>query len=158
MSHGRELSGMSSPFGSAAESSQVRPRIADPGSATALGRPRLRTGTLVRGSAGVPRIVRGRSMLGVHRRADNGTYVDPRAGRIALIEWVNEWYPAQDLEPTTLVNYKYAIEVHILPRFGSWALSDLTAEEVGKWEREIVAQGFARRTARDARTTPTTIL
>jgi len=89
--------------------------------------------------------------------ADNGTYVDPRAGRITLIEWVNEWYPAQDLEPTTLVNYKYAIEVHILPKFGSWALSDLTTEEVGKWEHEIMAQGFARRTARDARTTLTTI-
>ena len=65
---------------------------------------------------------------------------------------------AQDLEPTTLVNYKYAIEVHILPKFGSWALSDITSEEVGKWERVIMAQGFARRTARDARTTLTTIL
>ena len=90
--------------------------------------------------------------------ADNGTYVDPRAGRVTLIEWVNAWYPAQDLEPTTLVNYKYAIEVHILPKFGSWALSDITSEEVGKWERAIMAQGFARRTARDARTTLTTIL
>jgi hypothetical protein len=90
--------------------------------------------------------------------ADNGTYVDPRAGRITLIEWVNEWYPAQDLEPTTLVNYKYAIEVHILPKFGTWALADITAEEVGKWERAIVARGFARRTAKDARTTLTTIL
>ena len=63
--------------------------------------------------------------------ADNGTYVDPRAGRMTLIEWVNEWYPAQDLEPTTLANYKYAIEVHILPTFGTWALADITAEEVG---------------------------
>ena len=89
--------------------------------------------------------------------ADNGTYVDPRAGRITVIDWVNEWYPAQDLEPTTLVNYKYAIEVHILPRFGTWALADITAEEVGKWERGVVAQGFSRRTAKDARTTLTTI-
>lgn len=90
--------------------------------------------------------------------ADSGTYDNPRAGRIQLIQWVNEWYPAQDLEPTTLANYRYAIEVHILPKFGSWALGDITAEEVGKWEREIVVQGFARRTARDARTTLTTIL
>ena len=50
------------------------------------------------------------------------------------------------------------IEVHILPKFGSWALADITAEEVGKWERQIMAQGFARRTARDARTTLTTII
>ncbi len=90
--------------------------------------------------------------------ADNGTYDDPRAGRIKLTQWVNEWYPAQDLEPTTLANYRYAIEVHILPKFGTWALADITAEEVGKWEREIMAAGFARRTAKDARTTLTTIL
>ena len=31
----------------------------------------------------------------------NHTYVDPRAGQITLIEWVNQWYPSLDLEPTT---------------------------------------------------------
>ena len=35
------------------------------------------------------------------------TYVDPRAGKITLTEWVNQWYPALDLEPTTLSNYRY---------------------------------------------------
>jgi hypothetical protein len=39
------------------------------------------------------------------------TYVDPRAGKITLTEWVNQWYPALDLEPTTLSNYRYQIEV-----------------------------------------------
>ena len=33
---------------------------------------------------------------------ENNTYIDPRAGQIMLTDWVNEWYPAQDLEPTTL--------------------------------------------------------
>ena len=87
----------------------------------------------------------------------SNTYVDPRAGQTTLTEWVNEWYPAQDLEPTTLANYRYAIEVHILPEFGHRALRDITAQEVGKWEMGIVARGFARRTARDARTTLTTL-
>jgi len=60
----------------------------------------------------------------------SNTYVDPRAGRITLTEWVNQWYPALDLEPTTLSNYRYQIEVHILPTFGNRALASITAEEV----------------------------
>lgn len=88
---------------------------------------------------------------------ENNTYIDPRAGQITLTDWVNEWYPAQDLEPTTLTNYRYAIEVHILPEFGHRTLRSITAEEVAKWEKGIMARGFARRTARDARTTLTTI-
>lgn len=85
------------------------------------------------------------------------TYVDPRAGQITLTEWVNQWYPAQDLEPTTLANYRYAIEVHILPEFGDRQLRSITAEEVNAWEMLIAGNGYSRRTARDARTTLTTI-
>jgi integrase len=86
------------------------------------------------------------------------TYVDPRAGKITLTEWVNQWYPALDLEPTTLSNYRYQIEVHILPAFGNRALASITAEEVSAWERQIAASGYSRRTARDARSTLTTVL
>jgi len=88
----------------------------------------------------------------------NNTYVDPRAGRITLTEWVNQWYPALDLEPTTLSNYRYRIEVLILPVFGSRALNDLTTEEIASWEMELVRRGYARRTARDARSTLITVL
>jgi Phage integrase, N-terminal SAM-like domain len=51
------------------------------------------------------------------------TYVDPRAGRLTLTDWVNRWFPALDLEPTTLANYRYLIEVHILPAFGDRPLA-----------------------------------
>ena len=34
------------------------------------------------------------------------TYVDPRAGLITLTDWVNMWFPAQDLELNTLDTYK----------------------------------------------------
>ena len=87
-----------------------------------------------------------------------GTYVDPRAGRITLTEWVNQWYPALDLEPTTLSNYRYQIEVHILPAFGHRALASITSEQVSAWEMQIAASGYSRRTARDARSTLTTVL
>ena len=86
------------------------------------------------------------------------TYVDPRAGRITLIDWVNSWYPGQDLEPTTLANYRYLIEVHMLPVFGDRPLKSLTAQEISTWEQELIRRGYSRRTASDARSTLATIL
>lgn len=87
-----------------------------------------------------------------------GTYVDHRAGQITLSEWVNIWFPAQDLEPSTLSNYRYLIEVLILPVFGDRALTSLTAEEIAIWEQGNVARGYSRRTAQDARSTLGTVL
>ena len=88
----------------------------------------------------------------------NKTYADPRAGRITLTEWVNQWYPALDLELTTLSNYRYQIEVQILPAFGDRPLASLTPEEVAAWEMQIVRRGYSKRTARDARSMLATIL
>jgi hypothetical protein len=113
------------------------------------------------------------SMPGFQRRKDaedyardqeaairNNTYVDPRAGQITLTEWVNIWFPAQDLELNTLGTYKYTIEVHILPAFGEWALRalELQPEAIALWEKQIVARGYTRRTARESRSTLATIL
>lgn len=91
-------------------------------------------------------------------KAAEGTYVDPRTQRTTLTEWVNLWYPALDLEPTTMANYRYLIEAHILPAFGDRELASLTAEQVAVWERKTVTAGYSRRTAGDARSTLTTIL
>jgi len=64
----------------------------------------------------------------------------------------------RNLEPTTLSNYRYQIEVHILPAFGHRALASITTEEVSAWEMQIAASGYSRRTARDARSTLSTVL
>jgi integrase len=88
----------------------------------------------------------------------NETYSDPRAGLITVTDWVNQWYPSLDLELTTLSNYRYQIEVHILPAFGSRALASLTGEEISGWEMQIARSGYSRRTAGDARSTLATIL
>ena len=50
-------------------------------------------------------------------------HIDPQAGQLSLMDWVNRWYPALDLEPTTLSNYRYQIEVNILPEFGHRSLA-----------------------------------
>ena len=90
----------------------------------------------------------------------NNTYIDPRAGRITLTEWVNKWFPALDLELNTLSTYRYTIEVHILPAFGDRPLRslELEPEAIALWEKQIVARGYTRRTAREARSTLATIL
>jgi integrase len=88
----------------------------------------------------------------------SNTYVDPRAGKITLTDWVNQWYPALDLEPTTLAYYRYEIEVHILPAFGDRGLLSITPQEVAVWEKRIIARGYSQRTARGARTVLTTLL
>ncbi|HEY3503382.1 MAG TPA: hypothetical protein VGN37_11450 [Actinocatenispora sp.] len=87
-----------------------------------------------------------------------GTYVDPRAGQTTLTEWVNRWFPAQDLEPSTLADYRNRIEVRILPAFGDCPLASLTEEAIAVWEMGLVKDGYARSTARAARTLLATIL
>jgi hypothetical protein len=71
-----------------------------------------------------------------------GTYIDPRAGQTTLTDWVNLWYPTLDLEPTTLSNYRYQIEVHILPAFGNRPLASLTREEIAAWELATARRGY----------------
>lgn len=87
-----------------------------------------------------------------------GTYTDPKAGQIGLTDWINRWYPTLDLELNTLSTYRYTIEVHILPAFGNRKLASVSSEEVAVWEKGILAQGYARKTAREARSLLATIL
>ena len=87
----------------------------------------------------------------------NNTYLDPRAGRITLTEWVDRWFPAQDLELNTLSTYKYTIEVLILRRsaIGRYVAGNARNRDVGK---RPGSRGYQRRTAREARSTLATIL
>ncbi|MCO8272838.1 site-specific integrase [Actinoplanes sp. TRM 88003] len=78
-------------------------------------------------------------------------YVDPRGARMSLMDWVNTWYSALDLEPTTMTNYRYLLEVFVLPKFGDTPLDSLTIEEVSKWEKGLITAGYAQKTASNAR-------
>jgi integrase len=88
----------------------------------------------------------------------SNTYVDPRKGQTTVTEWVNQWFPALDLELATLSYYRYMIEGHILPEFGDRPLASLTAEAVSLWEKRMVERGYSKRTAQGARIVLTTIL
>ncbi|GHE48746.1 hypothetical protein GCM10017673_57960 [Streptosporangium violaceochromogenes] len=84
---------------------------------------------------------------------------DPRLGDIPLSDWVNQWFPAQPLEETTLAGYRWHIEVHILPYFGPRALKTLTAIEINAWELALHRKGVCGPTSvAPARTLLHTIL
>lgn len=88
-----------------------------------------------------------------------GRYVDPRAGQITLHEWVNTWYPAQDLELSTMETYASLLENIVLPEFGDRSLASLTAEEIAAWEKQLVtSKRCSARTAKDARSVLGTVL
>ncbi|MDI6101876.1 hypothetical protein QLQ12_24975 [Actinoplanes sp. NEAU-A12] len=70
---------------------------------------------------------------------------------MTLTEWVNIWFPALDLEPSTLDSYRYLIEVCILPHLGDHTLSSLSNEGIARWEKRLIASGFSKKTASNAR-------
>jgi integrase len=87
----------------------------------------------------------------------------PKNQPITLTNWVNIWYPALDLEPSTLEDYRNRIEVRILPAFGDRILSPTlppapSAEEIAVWEKNMIGSGYARSTARASRSLLATIL
>ncbi|WP_157253100.1 site-specific integrase [Nonomuraea typhae] len=91
----------------------------------------------------------------------NNRYVDPKAGMILFEEYANLWYASLDLEPTTMTNYRYYLEHHILPFFSGRSLAAIaqSREEIDGWERDLMrVDGYAARTARDARVTLATCL
>lgn len=84
---------------------------------------------------------------------------DPKSGDILLQDWVNRWFGAQDLEETTLEGYKWHIEVHILPYFGTQSLRMLNALDIAAWEIALHRNGVCGKTsAASARTLLHTIL
>lgn len=98
---------------------------------------------------------------GIEQEADirRNLWRDPRAGDISLTDWVNRWYPAQDLEETTLDGYRWHIEVHILPYFGEVSLRLLNALDIAAWELNLHRAGVCGKTsAASARTLLHTIL
>ncbi|MGI5274661.1 tyrosine-type recombinase/integrase [Nonomuraea sp. CA-218870] len=84
---------------------------------------------------------------------------DPKSGDILLLDWVNRWYPAQDIEDTTRDGYSWHIETHILPAFGQEPLRRLNTLDINAWELGLHRDGVCGETsAASARTLLHTIL
>jgi integrase len=78
-----------------------------------------------------------------------GAYADPRAARISVAEWAPRWLATTvNLKQTTRRTYEGLLRTHVLPKWGSVKLSDVTHEGVAGWVAELSASGLAATTVR----------
>lgn len=64
-----------------------------------------------------------------------GDWIDPRAGRLLLRDWVATWWPVYkaSLKPNTVQSEGSRIRIHILPLLGDLALEDLDQLTLQTW-------------------------
>lgn len=66
-----------------------------------------------------------------------GTFVDPRAGRMLLRDWVAQWSEAHDVAPGTWAKYQSHLRNHILPRFGETPLAGINRLALKSWVKTL---------------------
>jgi integrase len=82
-----------------------------------------------------------------------GKWRDPVAGRETFGQYASRWYAAQDLAASTLQNYRRHIEEHLLPAFEDSAIADIENTDVGAWEKQERALGYAESSIKTWRST-----
>jgi hypothetical protein len=108
---------------------RYRARYRDP-----LGRQRSKTFTL---KADAERFVR-EMEVGIER----GAWLDPRSAEMPLAKWASDFLAlARRLSPTTLQTYRRDLDKYVLPRFGSYRIGRLPADEIENWLNDEVAAG-----------------
>ncbi|MFD2472650.1 tyrosine-type recombinase/integrase [Amycolatopsis silviterrae] len=73
-------------------------------------------------------------------------WVDPADGRVLFEDWVRRWLPVQDLDPRTVDNYDSYLRCHLLARFGSTPIGEITALQVDAWKTAAADAGYAAAT------------
>jgi integrase len=66
-----------------------------------------------------------------------GQYVDPRAGRITLREYAEEWKARQIHRPTTVDHLEGVLSRHVFPSLGDRRLSSLLPSDIQAWVRRL---------------------
>ena len=75
---------------------------------------------------------------------DRGSWIDPAGADTALATWAGEFLSlARRLSPTTQQTYARDLTRYILPRFGTYRLGRLPADEIENWLNDEIAAGFA---------------
>ncbi len=81
-----------------------------------------------------------------------GDYVDPRLARSRFSEWADEWLATTaHLKPKTRVGYESDLRVHVLPTFADRAVGSIQQVDVRRFVADMVANGAAPGTVRNAR-------
>ncbi|WP_329051151.1 multidrug DMT transporter permease [Amycolatopsis sp. NBC_01488] len=72
-----------------------------------------------------------------------GKWIDPTGGQTTVAEWAGDWIDALDIDRRTEDNYRSFLKVHVLPRWGTTALADITNSKVRSWEKKLRQSGLA---------------
>jgi integrase len=74
----------------------------------------------------------------VHADIVRGAWIDPRRGRITLADYAEHWVASRNLRPRTEQEYQRILRLHILPKLGKIALSQMTPAMVRTWNSNLV--------------------
>jgi integrase len=66
-----------------------------------------------------------------------------RPSKVTFADFAEEWLAGLDKRPRTIAAYRYALDRHLLPRFGSRKLSDVTTDDVAGLVRAMARNGYA---------------
>lgn len=66
-----------------------------------------------------------------------GTYVDPRAGRITLREYGQDWLEAQTFDENTRRGVEIRLRVHVYPHLGDRAIGAIRPSHIQSWLRGL---------------------
>lgn len=78
------------------------------------------------------------------RWIERGGWIDPRGADASLAEWVEEFLLlCRRLAPTTQAQYRRDLTKYVVPRFGSYRLGGLPADEIDNWLNDEIAAGIA---------------
>ena len=82
----------------------------------------------------------------VEMEADKGrgSWIDPRGADIPLAVWAEEFMRlGRRLSPTTQQTYRRDLEKYVLPRFGTYRIGRLPADEIENWLNDEIDAGIA---------------
>jgi len=71
--------------------------------------------------------------VNMHADISRGQYIDPRAGKITVTKYANQWRAMQLHRDSTADMVERAFRLHILPTLGHYAISDLRASHLRTW-------------------------
>jgi integrase len=70
-----------------------------------------------------------------------GVAIDPRRSQVALRDYANEWLEQRhDLAERTEELYRWLLDRHILPRYGTTSLAAITPSSVRTWNHRIAVK------------------
>ena len=79
-----------------------------------------------------------RYLTGVESAKQTGIYVDPARAKLTVAQWAERWLAGQaHLKPSTRERYEGILRAHILPRWGTTALADVSHSAVQAWVAEL---------------------